>query len=371
MERTDRYLSFDILKGIGIIMVILVHSIQEFDDLNSIFDFFWFGQMGCQIFFVISGYLTASAWNRALSKSKSKKQFYLRRFFSIAPGYYLIIILCQLANLCSGCLFGMNIGFAKNRGIISIICNFLFLNGLLPFCNNDVAPGGWYIGTLVIFYLLFPFINCIYKKLKRAYFGVPGICNLMVFFIVLIAINILGHESFFLSNNGFVYFSFLVQFPCFLLGVQLQKEEAVEKLNEVIMCIGVALILFVISLVLFFANISKYSFLFIPTVFGYGVYFLLKAMLWYERNYSFKNNLLTYLGRKSYYMYLTHAFFAWTMMGMVRVVLDKLDIIYNQTVVYLILLPFVFVGTLFFANILEKICNIMVSSALSMVKDKM
>lgn len=54
--------SLDIIKGIAIIMAILVHSTQRITNLPVAFDLFQFGQMGCQFFFGVSGYLAPHSY---------------------------------------------------------------------------------------------------------------------------------------------------------------------------------------------------------------------------------------------------------------------------------------------------------------------
>lgn len=52
----NRFPLVDIFKGIAIIMVILVHSAQTFELPKGINYILNFGQMGCQIFFLLSSF---------------------------------------------------------------------------------------------------------------------------------------------------------------------------------------------------------------------------------------------------------------------------------------------------------------------------
>lgn len=54
MSINKRIEVLDIIRGVSIWMVILVHSQQKFSDLSDFFDILKFGQMGCQIFIVLS-----------------------------------------------------------------------------------------------------------------------------------------------------------------------------------------------------------------------------------------------------------------------------------------------------------------------------
>lgn len=54
--------------------------------------------------------------------------------------------------------------YKSSTDILGIIINVFCLNGLIPQYNNNIVPGGWYIGTLVILYLMFPITYFILKK---------------------------------------------------------------------------------------------------------------------------------------------------------------------------------------------------------------
>ena len=82
----------DLLRGLAILGVIAVHSQEQIPTLfqltSSIFNY---GQLGVQLFFV------ASALTLCLSMTERKEatpvNFYIRRFFRIAPLYYFGIVL--------------------------------------------------------------------------------------------------------------------------------------------------------------------------------------------------------------------------------------------------------------------------------------
>ena len=158
-NRQTRYVSVDIVKGIAMIMVILVHYGQNYS--IGIAKVCWYLQMGCPMFFVASGFgimcLVNNRYKGALT-TKNIGQFYFSRFKSLAPGWYIAFIGIFLVNTILLYLTGKTLSFGTNRGVLSILCNLIFLNGLLPFCNNNVMLGGWYIGTTVILYLLTPLI---------------------------------------------------------------------------------------------------------------------------------------------------------------------------------------------------------------------
>lgn len=66
MILTDKqYYGFiDEVKGIAILMVILVHTSQMYHIPTAIKKLCEFGQMGCQLFLVISGFTLMKSWMR-------------------------------------------------------------------------------------------------------------------------------------------------------------------------------------------------------------------------------------------------------------------------------------------------------------------
>lgn len=89
--------------------------------------------------------------------------FYLRRWQSIAPGYYTMIVIYWVFD-CARKLIGHDQHIAFWKGAI---INALFLNGFFPEYNSTIVPGGWFIGTTAIFYLIFPLLIKLLSKVHR------------------------------------------------------------------------------------------------------------------------------------------------------------------------------------------------------------
>lgn len=94
--QTQKLNYIDALRGgIAILMVIVHHTSQQ----GSVATPYWFGKLcslgtrGVQLFFVASAFtLYRSYRNRVLDENKHVKNFFIRRFFRIAPIYYLAIL---------------------------------------------------------------------------------------------------------------------------------------------------------------------------------------------------------------------------------------------------------------------------------------
>ena len=92
----------DALRGLAIFLVMIVHTSQYGEKShNEIFNsFFKFGAKGVQLFFLASAFILFLSYNYRISKQYKNllRDFYIRRFFRIAPMYYIGIIFFSLQN---------------------------------------------------------------------------------------------------------------------------------------------------------------------------------------------------------------------------------------------------------------------------------
>lgn len=83
----------DSLRGIAILMVVLVHTTLNVRVTNqSLNAIGLYGQMGVQLFFIASALTLCLSLERTIYTENWLGFFYLKRFFRIAPLYYLGII---------------------------------------------------------------------------------------------------------------------------------------------------------------------------------------------------------------------------------------------------------------------------------------
>ena len=195
----------DVFKGIAIMLIVFVHYSQYFNVGSFFEEISKFGQMGCQIFFLMNSFTLI----RSYSKTNHISSFYLRRIKRIVPGYWTMIIVNYFLMVLSVTIFNHNY-FLTSTNFIDYIINVFLLNGLTPgLANNHVVLGGWYIGTSVIFYALFPFLYKIYFSISQSirFWCFPAV----VFILSYIAISCLGLLlGIKCTNNSFMYFSFII-----------------------------------------------------------------------------------------------------------------------------------------------------------------
>jgi peptidoglycan/LPS O-acetylase OafA/YrhL len=312
-RRTGKQEYIDALRGLAILMVILIHTGQSVGNLSP-----WvaaaveYGQLGVQLFFVASAYTMCMAWQRRSHEPLPMRSFYLRRFFRIAPLYYVAILLYYVVYVVAP---GGALGFSPPYTPFNMAANALLVHGFVPSANNTIVPGGWSIGTEMAFYLVFPFLFVLTEKWKAH----PA--RLVAALLVVMVLNVLMQALVSratpprLQNNSFMYFSLLNQLPVFLIGIvgfwwnegRASKPGADRALSATGFLVGTALCVF-----LWQAD-YRFSFALVPAAAGLSFLFLLNLF----RGFEHHGRLLRRIGQVSYSMYVFHFIFAWIALGYV------------------------------------------------------
>lgn len=333
----------EFFKGVAILMVILVHSHQMFDLSAPYNTVQKFGQMGCQMFFVLSSFGLCHSFSKKVPKWFEHMR---KRLSKLALGYWGAILLHAIYRL-SLAISTKPEEWLSALNIPGIVINALFLNGVVPFSaiNNTIVRGGWYVGTTVILYALFPLLYAVYfsdkywwwKKYRLLLF--PIITFLLTASAVIIAGKL--HPVFVCNNNSFVYFSFVNQLTPFSLGLVLF--DICRRGYMVKNAVWYSLLMGVMAVILFYGNIP-YAFVLCPTfvacafVLLYGV--VLSDQRAYERIDQSPNGIVKLIrrfGKISYPIYLTHSFIVYELS---TICLTLLRPIYNNDLLwYVILLP--------------------------------
>ena len=320
----DRKLDYiDIARGIAILMVMLVHTSQAVNGVSQLVgDIDRYGQMGVQLFFVASAYTLCFSSVKRADEQQALVSFLIRRFFRIAPLYYVAMISYFLleSNMHILALIKMPYSLYNFQ---TIAANILFIHGFLPSANNNIVPGGWSIGTEMAFYLIFPILFALFDQAYKKY----GIIALYVLVGLSILTNI-GIQlvlqqllTTVIDDGSFIYYNLINQLPVFLLGITIFFHHH----NEIPIQLSLS-IQTVIVLVLTISEIlllpSKQYWLvatFLPVIAGISFVFLLNILK--ESKYS--NRFLTEIGQVSYSMYIFHFMFAWYLVPGIGLILKK------------------------------------------------
>ena len=133
------------------------------------------GSLGVEVFIFISGFLmTLILKDMSRISWSGLRQFYLRRFFRIAPAFYVALLLyVSFHSFFSAGLVGAETFFntpypitnlAGPLGWRPIVLNVLFLHGLWPSEATKIFGPAWSLSLEMQFYLVAPFVVCLFRR---------------------------------------------------------------------------------------------------------------------------------------------------------------------------------------------------------------
>ena len=305
---------YTLVRGIAIMAIIFTHIHQVFDIPESLRIVPRFGQMGCQIFLVISGFFaykplttykeTNGNWNR-----ETIVAYYKKRLKRIVPGYWMTICLGIIVTTCSVCIFGENYTSISTK-ITDIVINVLLLNGITPTsANNHIVRGGWFVGTLVILYLLKPLLIRFYDTCRQK--KLIPLITVAICATILISVG-KYFQMWECNNNSIQYFSFVNQLQCYILGFRLKDLYNNKQLSSISYPLIKGMLLAIIGISLFYIGIIKscwIMFTIVPFICSSAFYFFSCYYLTKERKTQHKiGNVVAKFGNLDYSIMLIHPF---------------------------------------------------------------
>jgi peptidoglycan/LPS O-acetylase OafA/YrhL len=296
-----RYAYIDALRGYAILLVIAVHSSQYFDDLpaavRTLADQ---GARGVQLFFVASAMTLCMSWQ---ARNDGAPSFYIRRFFRIAPMYYLSIPLFLWARG-----FGPSIYAPDGIGWRHIAMAATFTHGLMPDTITSVVPGSWSIADEMMFYAIFPLLMLGLNRVRFIAAALAVMVAMWVCFAVqrnayAYAMHITD-PAWRAAWGTFLYLWFMQQLPCFLFGMLAFKwtaeGRAVRWPAAVVLISVVAMVL-----VAFFPSLPYIGRGGLSTQYGF-VFALFALALGHWQPWFLVNPLISWIGKVSFSAYLVH-----------------------------------------------------------------
>lgn len=317
-KRKGKVEEIQFLKGIAIIMVVLVHSPQKISGINyGLNQILRLGRWGCQLFFLISGFLFV------LSTDKQEEfnliSYYKKRICAIIPAWYIALLSYRLMFWIICDIYKYDFFYDLKNDISGIICNALMLHGVSQKSYNNIVPGGWYIGTQWLIYLIAPLLWKIYKKCDT-----KKINKLIIPFVyavisggIQVILAFLFKDLSRLKIGSLWNYSIFTQLPCFLLGMLLAEElkkKKFETRNLMELVARGGAFFTVATLLYFFSSRIVVFSVIVPVIYAYGFFYFCLVVFRIFRKYK-KNCIvkgITKYGEVSYAAYYMN--FIWTMM---------------------------------------------------------
>jgi peptidoglycan/LPS O-acetylase OafA/YrhL len=323
---TQKLQHIDQLRGVAILLVIITHVALNATHINGqLQQILLLGRIGVQLFFFLSAYTLCLSMS-ARHDENHLSNFYIRRFFRIAPLYYVGIFLYFLLDA-NGLL---KPHFSDLPGadytLTNILCNIFFIHGFVDSANNTIVPGGWSIGTEMVFYVVFPAIFALYTRVKKPVYFILPLLALVLAHVYVAACYLIYHQEVF--TNHFFYASIFNEIPVFIIGISfffLDRLRAV-KFSNIVSAISFSG-LFLLAMYLLFTLKNNIS---LP-IFIAGISFIFLFTLF--RQAQFQIPLLTRIGQLSYSIYIFHFVFAYTVASQIS---KALGLRVNINLVFLI-----------------------------------
>jgi peptidoglycan/LPS O-acetylase OafA/YrhL len=299
----QKYEYIDALRGIAILAVLLHHTFHwispSFTFISALAEE---GNKGVQLFYVASALtLFLSMDSRKVQENHFLFNFFIRRFFRIAPMFYLAIIVYTS-------FYGLTERLFAPNGIEwwYIPLTAFFIHGWHPETINSIVPGGWSIAIEMTFYLMAPYL---FNKLTSIRITLIALLLSIVlskitsFLIFNYLLDYYPTTQTYLLHN-FTFSWFFSQLPIFLLGILLfhiiKALPAGNKISANILLYSAIFIVF------YFMGVQTYKNLLPPHVI-YGLAFLLLALsLHFSANRILVNKTTVFIGRLSFSIYLVH-----------------------------------------------------------------
>jgi exopolysaccharide production protein ExoZ len=146
--KSSHIVTIDFARGLMAAAVMIYHFLSR----EAIAEFSQVSYYAVYTFFAISGFSLYIAYCHRLSTIADVKGYFIRRFFRIAPVFYVALLVRLL------------IVQPIPDATYNIFMNFTFLFGFSNPGATSLLTGGWSIGVEVVFYLLFPIVLLLTRR---------------------------------------------------------------------------------------------------------------------------------------------------------------------------------------------------------------
>jgi peptidoglycan/LPS O-acetylase OafA/YrhL len=301
------------LRGIAATAVVFFHLIH-IGGVNppSLFAFIGrdFGY-SVHLFFIVSAFTLMYSTEPRLAEPDWLRQFFIRRFFRIAPLFYAMLTLFLAA------------GLVGSKGLTKLILNTTFTFGFVP--STGVVWGGWAVGVEMIFYVIFPVLLLLIRTPRSAFL------LLVISMVIGGTLRAVLHDQYLHADPSarydWSYFSFAPNVFLFVMGIfAYLVTRSLAAQERVLAVYARAVAVAVIGGLLFSNAGARLHGSSRPDILLWGVG-LCALCVWQSNRPSaaVANAFFGYLGERSYSIYLVHPVMIYFAKDQVLRLFDALD----------------------------------------------
>lgn len=210
----------DLLRGIALLGVIVVHTHQEFPSFLyglswtlSQADPFFLGRHGVQLFFAVSGFTMVMVYENYRGAWRDPAGvFYIRRIFRLYPLLFISAFAYLLVPLKSDAIF--NPDGVQPADFIRLLT---LTGGWSPQYLNVLVPGVWSVINEIYFYFLFPLLWMVRGSLGALGAGI-FIAGANILLVLHAPVLYPGQDPWLVGD--FMYRNLLVNLICFHAGIE-------------------------------------------------------------------------------------------------------------------------------------------------------
>ena len=353
MDERKRIEALDSFRFIAILSVMLFHYYSlwfppkktiSYYPYGKSYDFFHFGYLGVEFFFIISGFVIAFT----LTQTDGFVEFWKKRFIRLFPSMLVcsVIILVVFQCFDSGYLIPQSHSFTNFLISLTFISTQI-ANKILSYFNvsGDYINGSyWSLWPEIQFYFV---ASCLYFSNKKNFIRNIAYFSLVIFWLNLSALilfaDISTTNTFHLNFNyqlietykklSITVFNYLYYSMYFLIGAlffQLYMKK--RMINSVVLIIVSALSLLIYEK---YINLNQ----FLPSYILAGMLVLFSVFILYPKILSFLTlKPVTSIGIASYSLYLIHEPIGILLINKYAGLFGKFDFLFPVLVILLLIL---------------------------------
>jgi peptidoglycan/LPS O-acetylase OafA/YrhL len=296
-DHKPHYPALDGLRGAAIILVVLLHNFK-------FVNYFHFGWLGVDLFFVLSGFLITENLLQSLDKPKFLQNFYTRRLLRIFPLYFLLLII-GLFVLPLVKTIDMSYYTSNQVWLWTLLQNWLYI--FKPPYGDQSLLHTWSLAVEEQFYLLWPVVVLLVRR--------PGRLLLIALFVLALAASARALVWYYEPGSfGPASFYTFTRIDGLCIGCMIALFMKINRTwisdNMWLLVVGTS----ILNFAFYFLDARYGNTLPYFAFAGYTTFPILFGLLTYEAvvektkiiNMIFANRFMQFFGRISYSLYLFH-----------------------------------------------------------------